>query len=95
MTTTTRDGAGHYVTKTPRKYRRPGGITKALRCAICNARQEEGTTVRHFNLILPQYVADGDGFRMRMRGAGTIDLCELCWRIASAESRVRRGWTKA
>lgn len=43
--------------------------------------------ILHFSLTKVTYRPDGT---MTMRGAGAIDLCEPCWRVASARSRIRR-----
>lgn len=67
-----------------RLYRkRPRQITcqRCGRSALDAARE-----VLHFSLTKVAYLADG---RMTMRGAGSIDLCEPCWVIATGRSRIR------
>jgi hypothetical protein len=68
-----------------RLYRkRPRRVT----CQRCGQRALDiSREVLHFSLTKVTYLADG---RMTMRGAGSIDLCELCWATATAGSRIRR-----
>jgi hypothetical protein len=68
-----------------RLYRkRPRKVT----CQRCGRSAfETDRTILHFSLTKAVYLADK---RMTMRGAGSIDLCESCWRAATAASRIRR-----
>lgn len=68
-----------------RLYRkRPRKVT-CQRCGLTAL--DVGRAVLHFSLTKVTYLADG---RMTMRGAGAIDLCEPCWQVATARSRIRR-----
>lgn len=54
-----------------------------VRCAICRG---DGPLL-HFCLLLVVLSPTG---RQSTRGAGAIDLCADCWRIATAEGAIRR-----
>ena len=51
-------------------------------CSVCGI----GSSHRmlHFRLVVSRKKADG---RPTSRGAGTINLCEDCWRYVAARSR--------
>ena len=55
---------------------------RPVRCAIC--RTAEG--LLHFCLLLPLLSPTGQS---TTRGAGAIDLCAACWRLATDEGRIR------
>ena len=55
-------------------------------CSVCQRPTGE-VLVLHFQLTRVKYKDDG---RMTMRGAGAIDLCEVCWARATTSARIRR-----
>ena len=61
-------------------------------CAVCRTTSGEGTILR---FVMAHYT-DADGVRTT-RGAGTIYLCEPCWRAATSEARIlpRRSYRRA
>jgi hypothetical protein len=55
---------------------------RPVRCAICRG----DAKLIHFSLLV---LLVGGGSHTT-RGAGSIDLCEPCWRKATAEGAIRR-----
>lgn len=82
-----------------RLYRRPARGKRRVKCQICGLSARDGDgPIAHFQLSVGEFVpvrGMPGYFTTRQRGAGAIDLCAVCWRRATEQSRIRRGKPRA